>query len=271
MRTFSKYIALKLGVLEHFRMMRSAMKYWNENKLFLKANPGFAPPPLNILFDILGKVSYRLYHEDGFHNAELVARWIRELLGENKYAKICDWGCGPERIIKHLPAMLADMKPQLYGIDYNRDTIKWCQRNISGVFFSANQLEPPLSFPENYFDFILARSVYTHLSERMHKLWLNELLRVTKPEGFILITTHGNNFRQDLQESEKNQYDQGKLVTVLDAKEGKRDFIAFHNPDYCRNVFLKDQEIVRHFSGDVWNGRTKQEVWIIRKPKFVSS
>src|SRR5262245_30594708 len=107
-----KRILSQLGFLEHLLRVRSELRYGRDNKRFLRENPGFKPPPTPILFDILGRVSYRAFHEDGLHNAKLIGTWIRDLLACKTDVSICEWGCGPARILKHMPSLLRDMQPQ---------------------------------------------------------------------------------------------------------------------------------------------------------------
>ncbi|MDZ7626597.1 MAG: class I SAM-dependent methyltransferase [Ignavibacteriaceae bacterium] len=114
-----------------------------------------------------------------------------------KNIKILEWGCGPARIIRHLPRLLND-SCEIYGSDYNSKTIVWCKKIFPEFNFSKNNLQPPLEFENNFFDIIYATSVFTHLSEEMHYAWMNELKRVCKPNGIIFLTTHGDNCKPKL-------------------------------------------------------------------------
>ncbi len=97
--------------------------------------------------------------------ARFVAGLVRAHL-DRPSPRICEWGCGPARTIRHLAGELADRTPVLFGTDYNSETIAWCRRNIAGVTFEVNGLEPPLPFPAAWFDAVYALSVFTHLDAR---------------------------------------------------------------------------------------------------------
>jgi SAM-dependent methyltransferase len=50
---------------------------------------------------------------------------------------------------------------------------------------------PPIPFPDNSFDLIIAWSVLTHLPEPYQDAWLAELSRVLSSSGVMLLTVHG--------------------------------------------------------------------------------
>ena len=180
--------------------------------------------------------------------------------------KICEWGCGPARIIRHLADALPEKNVQVSGSDYNLKSINWCKTNFPQINFKVNQLTPPLDFADNTFDFLYSVSVFTHLSEEMHYEWFKENLRVVRPGGLIMFTTHGDKFKAKLLPDEIAQYESGKLVVRGNVEEGKRMFCAFHNPSFVRNNLLKGLEVLVHDIAPVKALSGGQEVWLVRKP-----
>lgn len=242
------------------------LKVLLDNYRFVRENPSFRKVPYRLAADAFGHVSYRIYHTQGILFAKLITGYMRELNLVTEGVAVCEWGCGPARVIRHLPALLAGYAPRICGTDYNQKTVQWCRNNVAGVSFSANGLEPPLPFADDSFDFIYALSVFTHLSEAMHEAWLGELLRVVKPGGAILFTTHGEKFRHLLTGPELERYGAGKIVVREDAREGKKRYVAYHSPAYIRDSFLKGVEILRHVEGEqLHEYGLAQDVWIIRK------
>lgn len=69
--------------------------------------------------------------------------------------------------------------------------MRWAATNLSGTRFSTCGVEPPLSFPDDHFDLAFAISVWTHYSEPAALSWLDELRRVIKPGGHLLLTALG--------------------------------------------------------------------------------
>lgn len=102
---------------------------------------------------------------------------------------ILDFGCGCGRIITYFRRASA---AELYACDIDGEAIAWCRENLSDIaHFEQTMSSPPLPFADGFFDFVYSISVFTHLPEPMQMDWLAELRRITKPGGYVLLTTHG--------------------------------------------------------------------------------
>lgn len=179
------------------------------NQEFKSNNPNVLLPPDYLMYESF-QINYKKYYFGGKETAEWVLGQIRNhknLEGKN----ILDWGCGPGRLIRHLPELL-NYKSYVYGTDYNQESIEWCKENIENVEFNQNKLGAKLPYKNDFFDAIYGISIFTHLSKEMHFKWFEELKRVLKPEGIILITTQGNNFKTKLSKRERNNFENGELI-----------------------------------------------------------
>jgi SAM-dependent methyltransferase len=69
--------------------------------------------------------------------------------------------------------------------------IDWVKRHLPWV--DAHWIEPlrRLPFPDGTFDAVVSVSVFTHMNERAHLFYLDELRRVTIPGGRLLLTVCG--------------------------------------------------------------------------------
>ena len=212
----------KLGLLQpadYFRFWLEKFRNRNRNRDFLNGNPGVKLPPDYLIYE-----SFQLDYQKYFTDSEDTARWLADLLKKHielDGVKILDWGCGPGRVIRHLHKFTGP-ECEFYGTDYNADTIAWCAENLPGIHFNQNKLEARLPYENQYFDIIYGISVFTHLSEKMHFAWFNELFRVMKPGGIFLFTTQGENFREKLTGSELVEFDEGKLVVIQPSLSGVR-------------------------------------------------
>jgi SAM-dependent methyltransferase len=72
------------------------------------------------------------------------------------------------------------------------------KRIWGGGTFVANSAAPPLPYSGGYFDVVYCLSVFTHLSESMQDLWIGELRRILKPGGVLVLTVHGKNAAEGL-------------------------------------------------------------------------
>ena len=232
-----------------------------KNKRFIKTHPLVKLPPDYMIYEAF-RMDYETYYNDGRDTAAwLVQRWsdYSSLVD----SKILDWGCGPARVVRHLPDFLPQSK--IYASDYNLQTIEWCKENIPGIEFIKNNLEPPLPFDDHFFDIVYALSVFTHLSEENHYKWMDEMYRLLKPGGMFLLTTQGSIFIDKLSEMEKKEFSQGLLVVRNNVKEGHRSFSAFHPKAFMQSVFSDRWKVLKFTKGTMHSWGPEQDTWIIQK------
>lgn len=258
----------KLGLLrlgDDVRFLVARYKNRKQKKDFISKYPHIKLPPDYLIYESF-QLDYFKYYEGG----KLAAMHIISLLENHLKLTggiILDWGCGPARLTRHLPGLLEGLDCTLFGSDYNSKTIDWCKKNIAGISFKTNGLLPPLDFDKNSVDAIIGVSIFTHLSEVAHELWMQELTNKLKPGGLAIFTTQGDSFVEKLSLEEKNDYSLGKLVVRDRVKEGHRIFSAFQP----RNFMLKlidactQLEFVEHIKGTSVTSKPEQDIWIVRK------
>ncbi len=248
---------------DYLRFILSKVKNRAGNKRFAVENPGIILPPDYLMYE-----SFRLDYNQYFYGGKETAEWIVGLLAkhvalENK--NILDWGCGPGRIVRHLPALLG-IAAHIYGTDYNKKSIEWCSASLLGIEFNHNAANAELPYPDNFFGAIYGLSIITHLSEAKHYQWLRELLRILEPGGILLLTSQGSNFRKKLTPAEAETYDNGLIVVRDKVKEGHRTYSAFHPVEFMQSLFA-GCDILEHIVPKPVDGSTPQDVWIVRKQK----
>lgn len=258
----------RLGLLPMFDRARFQLRWWGaraSNRRFLRRNPGFVPPPAHLAYDAHNNVNWQIYDEIGRAHARVFADAIAAHAPSGPLA-ILEWGCGPARLIRHLPEMLGDRATRIVGSDYNAQTIEWCNGHLRGIDFALNGLMPPLPFPDGSFDAIFNFSVFTHLSAEAHDAWAAELRRVLKPGGILLSTTHGDDYLYLLSTAtERARYEAGEIVTQASYEEGKKYFFAVHPPQYVEQVLFADFTDVRRLPVPETAGM-KQTLWLARRP-----
>ncbi len=234
------------------------------NNQFKKAHPGNVLPPPYMVYESF-QIDYQKYYLGGREDAEWIVSLFKPHL-RHENIKILDWGCGPARIIRHLPALLGNTN-EYFGTDYNPRTIAWCKAEIKGITFSSNQLNPPLPYPENQFDLIYGISILTHLSEENQTAWSQELYRVAATKGIVILTTHGDAFLEKLTATEVEAYQAQKPILRDKTKEGHRTFGTFHPPHFIRKIFMTAGfSILEHIPGKrVHATYISQDVWILLK------
>jgi ubiquinone/menaquinone biosynthesis C-methylase UbiE len=167
-------------------------------------------------------------------------------LGDHQH--ILDFGCGCGRITRYLHKLYSNCT--FFGTDIDEEAILWCQQQLSQIgMFTKNGESPPLPFEDQYFDIIYSISIFTHLPENMQFDWLEELRRVTKPGGYLLLTTQSRvNFKtlSAMSEESKMQYQNKGFYYVKGAgTAGLPDFYqqSYHTKDYIHANWSKYFEI----------------------------
>lgn len=267
-RRLSNFL-IDLNAKRAFRVI-DRVAYWRRclltarsNRAFRAAHPSFPVPPLALLWDAQATTDLAEYMRSGEEAAVLYWDLMRPFLqaSPSRPPRACEWGCGPARILRHLPGLAAGREIEFFGTDYNRESIRWCREHVKGVTFAENDLAPPLPFEAGFFDLLYARSVLTHLSEEMHYRWIAEIVRVLRPGGVFIVTTHGDAYRGRLTAREQSRYDAGEFVIRALAAEGRKLFAAFHSPGYVRNRLLAGLTILEHRAG-----QGTQDIWLTRVP-----
>ncbi|MEI6576863.1 MAG: class I SAM-dependent methyltransferase [Bacteroidota bacterium] len=249
--------------LDRLRFHYLRVKNRQDNLAFLKEHPDVILPPDYLMYE-----SFQLDYQKYYNDSKKTAAWLWGLLSKHGLeapANILDWGCGPGRIIRHLPGVMPN-GINYYGTDYNTESVNWCSKMLPGIHFYRNHLEPPLHKDLQGFDAIYGISIFTHLSEEMHLAWAAELQRVLRPGGLLLLTTQGKAFRVKLLAPEKKRFDNGELVIRGKVKEGHRTFSAFHPPEYFWKLF-HELKIMEHIEKEEDSTNPQQDVWIFKKIK----
>lgn len=256
-----------LKSIDYLRYLAQCVQHHADNQSFVAAHPALRLPPLRIAYDAYGHTNWSAYLATGLEHAKIIRELIRKYASTHDgVLAVCEWGCGPARILRHLPALWPSGALELHGFDYNAASITWCRENIPGIRFELNALEPPLEQPDNSLDCLYGVSVFTHLSRELHDAWMQEISRVVKPGGLMILTTHGDTTRANLLVHEQALYDRGELVVRDKAPEGKRTFVAYQPPAYMRHHLLSAFDVLAHIP-PAPSSPLRQDIWVVRNVK----
>ena len=263
MKQFILHSLRKLGLLEqadYVKFTLSYFSYFSKNRNFKKNNLDVKLPPHYMLFESFGKMDYASYYEKGKESAVDILDLLKKHHSlEN--INLLEWGCGPVRILRHIPKILADKKVNVFGADYNPKTIDWDKHSFDNISFSKNELLPSLEYDNDFFDIIYCISVFTHLDEKTELKWFDEIVRVLKPGGIFLLSIHGESSKDRLSENEKKIFDEKGCVIRSNVTEGKRSFTSYNSEKFMREIMLKDVVILEFIPGKT----NEQDIWIVRK------
>jgi SAM-dependent methyltransferase len=207
------------------------------------------PPPKHMQVRVVGGYVPG-FIESGFSICDDL-NGVLEVAGKSlgDFERILDWGCGCGRTTRALRTRFP--QKAIYGSDIDPEAIAWLQKMYSPRFgeFRLAPHAPPLPFEDGFFDFVFGISVFTHLPEDMQFGWLREMQRITRPGGYLIMTTSGeNNYSNLPPELRKRVEEQG--IFYLDGGYGQSISLpafyqnTFHTMDYIRREWTKYFEIL---------------------------
>lgn len=156
--------------------------------------------------------------EEGFletgrvHVAKMLEILSQDNFQIQKGFRVMEFGCAAARMLR----WLADkaVSGEFWGMDICAEHIIWCQQNLTPPFhFFTTTTEPHLPFSDEYFDFIYAGSVFSHISE-LADFWFLELRRILKKGGRLYVTIHDRNTINRLFETNPTFFLSEKLSKV---------------------------------------------------------
>jgi SAM-dependent methyltransferase len=155
------------------------------------------------------------WKDDAFfvQSAKDEVKRLSEIAGLTEGSQILDIGSGQGRLAIGLRAAMPDIR--YVGIDIDRRSVSWCQRNIAafnGNFRfmhidvanarynpSGTPFTAPIQLPlaDRAFDVIFLYSVFTHMLAPDVERYLSEIARLLAPGGKALFTVYAEDDCED--------------------------------------------------------------------------
>jgi SAM-dependent methyltransferase len=261
--------AVALDLLRRVGLLRPAYRAYEAlNALRAAGRPaqaaedGLPVPPPRLIVRVAGTADVDWFLESGRLAAESVraslerhGRRIAEL------GALLDFGCGCGRVTRRWASLDGTA---VHGADANERAIAWCRANLPFARFTSNGLAPPLDYGDASFDLVYALSVFTHLPEDLQHAWMHELERLLRPGGFLLLTTHGERYRERLARDERAAFDAGRLVVRWPDGAGTNLCSAFHPPSYVKDRLAARLEVAE-FLPEGATGNPHQDLYLLRR------
>ena len=165
--------------------------------------------------------------EESFHRGGLVDwRELERGLRAGGYdfgrlGSLLDFGCGCARTLRFFGCYATTTR--FAGVDVDADALNWCRDHIDFADFVRVDFFPPSPFAPETFAGVMSFSVFSHLSERLHLQWLEELHRITMPGAVLVLSTQGERVMRTIMDHEREDLFpcRQRLAAALDVIQSK--------------------------------------------------
>jgi SAM-dependent methyltransferase len=226
------------------------------------AADGLPLPPQRLVVLVAGPTTVQSFMRKGRLGADIVrAALERQGVDISAADDMLDFGVGCGRVARHWHGLAGT---RIHGCDINAELVAWTRVNLPFVDARVTGVAPPLPYDDDAFDVVYAFSVFTHLPEVLQQAWSDELQRVIRPGGHLLVSTHGRAYFDRLDASERAEFDAGKPIIHFGELAGANLCSAFHPPDLVARQFAAGFDVVEHVpEGARGNGR--QDLHVLRR------
>jgi 2-polyprenyl-3-methyl-5-hydroxy-6-metoxy-1,4-benzoquinol methylase len=223
---------------------------------------GLPLPPPKLLFRVTGTTDTTWFLEGGRLSEESIRTALaRAGAPLESLEAILDFGCGCGRVLRRWH----NLDARICGTDLSKSAIKWCRAHLPFAEVDVNRLEPPLAYGDASFDLVYTMSVLTHLPIKTQLAWRDELGRVLRPGGHLVLTVHGEAYFEQLTKEERLIYAEGGCVVRWGEAAGSNFCMTVHSPEFVRDHLADGWELVEHVPAGAL-GSPKQDLVVLRKP-----
>jgi SAM-dependent methyltransferase len=227
------------------------------------AADGLPVPPAHLIVRVAGTPDVSWFLESGRLAAESIRDAVeRAGAGMDELGAILDFGCGCGRVLRNWVDLDGTW---VAGSDLSGDAIEWCLDNLRFAGFATNELVPPLDFEDDEFGLAYALSVFTHLPEAIQFDWMDELARVVRPGGFLLLTTHGERYLERLDDQERARFAAGELVVRWADVPGTNLCTTFHPASWVRERLVPHGFEELEFVPEGARGNPYQDLFLLQR------
>jgi SAM-dependent methyltransferase len=228
------------------------------------AGDGLPVPPASLRVRVAWTGDAAWFLESGRLAAESITDALaRHAAHPRELGSLLDFGCGCGRVTRRWVSLEG---VDVVGSDTSLEAIDWCRRNLPFARFASNKLEPPLAGDAASFDAAYALSVFTHLPLDLQRAWSEELARVLRPGGLLLVTTHGRAYVERLGPEEQARFEEGEVVVRRQEVAGTNLCSAYHSEAALRDVFGGSFELLELVPEGAL-GNPKQDQAVLRRTR----
>ncbi len=244
---------------------RAVHKCAPANAQYRAAHPSRAFPDPALVYEVSAQAHLHSYDVSGQDHARTIAVHLKAAYLDEA-PTILDWGCGPGRVLAHLPAALDTPSARFHGCDPNARAIAFATSAFPQIAFTQSHAEPPAPYPDRQFDAIYGISILTHFSRARAEAWLADLARMLRDDGVVILTSHGSEAAARLSPLERARFEAGAYVEHAGAEIGSRTYVSYFNEAGGQRLFAP------YFADAVCHAAQTgspigHDVWVLRGPR----
>ncbi|MFK8005023.1 MAG: nucleotidyl transferase AbiEii/AbiGii toxin family protein [Saprospiraceae bacterium] len=184
----------------------------------------------------------------GVEKAKQITEILKKYLDLNLNILYLDCRIENNKITQHIPAIVGNSSRFM---------------DISVIF--AEGTFKHFRFTNNIFDVVFCIDRFNYFSEELHFQVYQELMRVLKPGGILILTTLGESYKSKLKKDEKEKFEQGELIFRKDGSGNYKPFVVFHPQSFLEKLFREDT-ILEHIKTPITDKKYfAQDIWFIQK------
>jgi SAM-dependent methyltransferase len=151
----------------------------------------YAEPEPERIARTSGNKQYWKYRVTGYTVAAQLQKLLKTYFQRPlaSFDHVLDWGSGCGRLTQSLLSHAPELR--ITGVDIDRNNVDWCQCHVHGARFLHCDLLPPLDLDRESVDLLIGVSVITHQTLEVQRAWRDELARVMKPGGVLILSFNG--------------------------------------------------------------------------------
>lgn len=115
----------------------------------------------------------------------------------------------------------------IFGLDVQRNFISICKDLFENDNFFQCSAFPRTKFQDNQFTHIVGYSVFSHLSEKACRSWMEEFHRILEPNGVLILTTRASsflNYCESLKQQDVSGYSEALSILFDDFDQARADY-----------------------------------------------
>lgn len=154
--------------------------------------PSALMPPGDMRSRVAGTDNPEWFHVSGRITVEIYQSALSSVDRRlSDFHHVLDFGCGVGRVLRWLQPLMP--AATIAGSESDQAAISWIQEHYPNVEVAATTADglPPLRFAAGSFDLVIGYSVFTHLNADYQDAWLQELQRLVRPGGILLLSISG--------------------------------------------------------------------------------